>query len=239
MITEIGFDADDTLWHCENHFFETQARLEAILEHHAPREEVEAKLHDTELTNVRLFGYGIKGFTLSMIETAVQISGGNITGDEVHEILMMGKAMLDAPVELMPNVRTVLASLQDKYRLTLITKGDVLDQTNKIDKSGLGDFFDRIEVVQQKEVANYRDVLDRHGIDAQHFLMIGNSIPSDVLPVLELGGWGVHVPYRHTAVFERHADDPAHDRFRRLESLSELPGLLAEIRQKKESAAGR
>ncbi|RVU34208.1 HAD family hydrolase [Hwanghaeella grinnelliae] len=237
MITEIGFDADDTLWHCENHFFETQARLEAILEHHAPREEVEAKLHDTELANVRLFGYGIKGFTLSMIETAVQISRGKITGDEVHEILMMGKAMLDAPVELMPNVRTVLASLQDKYRLSLITKGDVLDQTNKIDKSGLGDFFDRIEVVQQKEVDNYRDVLTRHGIDAEHFLMIGNSIPSDVLPVLELGGWGVHVPYRHTAVFERHVDDPPHERFRRLESLSELPALLTKIEQ--EGAADR
>lgn len=229
MVTVIGFDADDTLWHCENMFFETQARLEAILEQHAPRAEVEAKLHDTELANVRLFGYGIKGFTLSMVETAVQISGGKITGDEVHEILMMGKAMLDAPVELMPNVRTVLASLQDRYRLILITKGDVLDQTNKIDKSGLGDFFDRIEVVQRKDVASYRDVLARHEIDAESFLMIGNSIPSDVLPVLELGGWGVHVPYRHTAVFERHEDDPKHDRFRRVESVKELPGLLSEL----------
>ena len=227
MITEIGFDADDTLWHCENLFFETQARLEEILEHHAPREEVEAKLHDTELANVRLFGYGIKGFTLSMVETAVQISGGKITGDEVHEILMMGKAMLDAPVELMPNVRTVLASLQGKYRLILITKGDVLDQTNKIDKSGLGGFFDQIEIVQHKDVANYRDVLTRHDVDPNRFLMVGNSIPSDVLPVLELGGWGVHVPYRHTAVHERHADDPPHERFRRLDSLSELPALIA------------
>ncbi|WP_425405221.1 HAD family hydrolase [Hwanghaeella sp.] len=229
MISEIGFDADDTLWHCENMFFETQARLEEILEQYAPREEVEAKLHDTELQNVRLFGYGIKGFTLSMVETAVQISGGKITGDEVHEILMMGKSMLDAPVELIPNVRTVLASLQDRYRLILITKGDVLDQTNKIDKSGLGDFFDQIEVVQKKDVDSYRDVLTRHEVDPTQFLMIGNSIPSDVLPVLELGGWGVHVPYRHTAVFERHEDDPPHDRFRRLESLSDLPALVADI----------
>ena len=229
MISEIGFDADDTLWHCENMFFETQARLEEILEQYAPREEVEAKLHDTELQNVRLFGYGIKGFTLSMVETAVQISGGKITGDEVHEILMMGKSMLDAPVELIPNVRTVLASLQDRYRLILITKGDVLDQTNKIDKSGLGDFFDQIEVVQKKDVDSYRDVLTRHAVDPTQFLMIGNSIPSDVLPVLELGGWGVHVPYRHTAVFERHEDDPPHDRFRRLDSLSDLPALVADI----------
>lgn len=229
MITEIGFDADDTLWHCENMFFETQARLEAILEHHAPREVVEAKLHDTELANVRLFGYGIKGFTLSMVETAVQISGGRITGEEVHEILMMGKAMLDAPVELMDGARDVLEALHGRYRLILITKGDVLDQTNKIDKSKLGGFFDQIEVVQKKDVTSYREVLDRHGIEADRFLMIGNSIPSDVLPVLELGGWGVHVPYRHTAVYERHEDDPAHARFRRLGSLTELPALLAEI----------
>lgn len=229
MITEIGFDADDTLWHCEHMFFETQARLEEILAHHAPRQEVEAKLHDTELANVRLFGYGVKGFTLSMVETAVQISGGRITGDEVHEILMMGKKMLDAPVELIPNVRTVLASLQGKYRLILITKGDVLDQTTKIDKSGLGDFFDQIEVVQNKDVASYRDVLEKHDVDPTQFLMIGNSIPSDVLPVLELGGWGVHVPYQHTAVFERHEDDPPHDRFRRLESLGQLPQLMASI----------
>ncbi len=229
MITEIGFDADDTLWHCENRFFETQARLEEILEHHAPREVVEAKLHDTEMANVGLFGYGVKGFTLSMVETAVQISGGKITGDEVHEILMMGKAMLDAPVDLMEGAREVLETLHGQYRLVLITKGDVLDQTTKIDKSGLGGFFDQIEVVQRKEVADYRDVLDRHGINPGRFLMIGNSIPSDVLPVLELGGWGVHVPYRHTAVFERHEDDPPHERFRRLQSLADLPELVAGI----------
>ena len=229
MITEIGFDADDTLWHCENRFFETQARLEEILAHHAPREEVEAKLHDTELANVRLFGYGVKGFTLSMVETAVQISGGEITGDEVHEILMMGKAMLDAPVDLMDGAREVLETLHGRYRLVLITKGDVLDQTTKIDKSGLGGYFDQIEVVQRKETADYRDVLDRHGIDPDRFLMIGISVPSDVLPVLELRGWGVPVPYRHTAVFERHADDPPHERFRRLDSLFELPDLVALI----------
>ncbi len=229
MISAIGFDADDTLWHCENLFQATQTRLEEILAHHAPRDEVEKKLHATELENLRLFGFGVKGFTLSMVETAVQISHGRITGDEVHEILMMGKSMLDAPVELLDGAQAILESLHGNRKLFLITKGDVLDQTNKIDKSGLSHLFDQIEVVQTKDAATYRDVLERHDIDPGTFLMIGNSIPSDVLPVLELGGWGVHIPYRHVAVHERHDEDPNYDRFHRLASLNNLPRLLQQI----------
>ncbi len=229
MISVIGFDADDTLWHTENMFQGVQARLEEILARHAPREEVERRLHATEIANVKLFGYGVKGFTLSMVETAVQISEGRITGDEVHQILMMGKEMLEAPIELMPNIKTVLNSLEQDYRLMLITKGDVLDQTNKIDKSGLGDCFDVVEVVQEKDPASYEKVLATHGVDASEFIMIGNSIPSDVAPVLTLGGYGVHVPYQHVAVFEKHRDDPDSDRFFRLDAIAEFPGLVAEI----------
>ena len=229
-LLDIGFDADDTLWHCEHLFAETQAELQEILEKHAPQEEVEAKLHATELENVRLFGYGIKGFTLSMVETAVQISHGKVSGDEVHQILMMGKRMLEAPVDLMPGIHGVLETLRGSYRLLLITKGDVLDQTNKIDKSGLGDFFDAIEVVQNKDVPAYEDVFDRNGVRVRDFLMVGNSIPSDVLPVLELGGWGVHIPYEHVAIHERHDADPPHKRFRRLNHIGELPALVEGIR---------
>lgn len=228
-LLDIGLDADDTLWHCENLFAETQEELQQILEQHASKEEVEANLHSTELENVKLFGYGIKGFTLSMVETAVQISRGTVTGDEVHRILMMGKRMLEAPVELMPGIRGVLEDLRGRHRLILITKGDVLDQTNKIDKSGLGDFFDAIEVVQEKDVSSYTDVFKRNHIRAHCFLMAGNSIPSDVLPVLELGGWGVHIPYEHVAIHELHEKDPTHDRFYRLESISALPDLVSEL----------
>jgi len=229
-LLDIGFDADDTLWHCEHLFAETQAELQEILVKHAPEDEVEAKLHATELENVKLFGYGIKGFTLSMVETAVQISHGRVTGDEVHRILMMGKRMLEAPVDLMPGIRDVLEALRGSYRLLLITKGDVLDQTNKIDKSGLGDLFDAIEVVQNKDTGAYRDVFDRNGVRPGSFLMVGNSIPSDVLPVLELGGWGVHIPYEHVAIHERHDADPPHNRFRRLCHIGELPALVEEVR---------
>lgn len=236
MIEVIGVDADDTLWHTENMFQETQRRLEDMLAAHAPREEVEERMHATELANVKLFGYGIKGFTLSMVETAIQISKGGITGDEVHEILMMGKKMLEAPIELMPHVETVLNTLGQDHRLVLITKGDVLDQTNKIDKSGLGELFDAVEIVQEKDEANYRAVLDRHGIEADTFLMVGNSVPSDVQPVLDIGGYGVHVPYRHVAVFERHRNDPEHDRFHRIKALSDLPALVRGLARGGEAA---
>ncbi|MDJ0684739.1 MAG: HAD hydrolase-like protein [Alphaproteobacteria bacterium] len=230
MILDIGFDADDTLWHTESLFQETQARLEDILAQYAPREEVEARLHKTELANVRLFGYGIKGFTLSLVETAIEVSNGQVKASEIQELLMMGKAMLDAPIDLMPGVHAVLETLRAEHRLFLITKGDVLDQTNKIDKSGLGLYFDALEVVQEKSVESYADLFEKHSVRAPHFLMIGNSIPSDVLPVLELGGFGVHVPYHITAVFERADNDPAHDRFHRLDALAELPDLVAQLK---------
>lgn len=229
VIRDVGFDADDTLWHTESLFRRTQRRLEDILAQYAPRAQIEAHLHAIEVKNVQIFGYGIKGFTLSMIEAAIEISNAQVKAFEIHEIVEMGKAMLDAPIELIDNVHQILETLGTSHRLILITKGDVLDQMNKIDRSGLASFFNAIEVVQRKDVESYADVFERHSIDAKSFLMIGNSIPSDVVPVLDLGGFGVHVPYPLTAVFEQHKDDPQAARFYRLDNLTEVPDLISRI----------
>ncbi len=225
-IEVVAFDADDTLWHSESLFQATQARLSEILDRYAPHDEVQARLHDTEVRNIRLFGYGVKGFTLSMVEAAIEISGQQVSAAEIHEVVMMGKAMLDNPLELMDGVEAVLDGFAGRHRLLLITKGDHMDQYNKIDKSGLADRFDHIEVVLEKDVATYAEIFARHGVDADRLVMIGNSMPSDILPILELGGHAVHIPYHVTASFERHDGDPEHPRFRRLDRIAELPALL-------------
>ena len=229
LLDAIALDADDTLWHSESLFQKTQARLIEILDQYADHESVLARLHDTEEQNIRLFGFGIKGFTLSMIEAAIEISQGRITAPEIHEIVMMGKAMLDSPLDLFDGVADVLSDLANHYPLFLITKGDNMDQYNKIDKSGLAGHFSQIEVVLKKDVPTYQKLFQEHGVDPGRVLMAGNSIPSDVLPVLELGGWGVHIPYHVVASFERHDKDPKHDRFRRIERLSDLPDLVRSL----------
>ncbi|MDP6346547.1 MAG: HAD family hydrolase [Alphaproteobacteria bacterium] len=226
MISLIAFDADDTLWHSENLFQGTQNRLAAILEHHASHADVQAHLHETEVRNIELFGYGIKGFTLSMVEAAIEISKGRVTAAEIHEIVMMGKAMLDRPMQLLDGVAEVLPALAGRYPLYMITKGDHMDQRNKIEKSGLAGHFTEIEIVLDKGVADYRAVFDRHGVDPATVLMVGNSIPSDILPILELGGRGVFIPYAVTASFERHDKEPQSDRFHRLAGIGQLPALL-------------
>jgi putative hydrolase of the HAD superfamily len=222
----IAFDADDTLWHTESLFQDTQARLAEILDGYAPHEEVMTRLHDTETRNISLFGYGIKGFTLSMIETAIDLSGARISANDVHSIIMMGKAMLDSPLQLMDDAGKVLDRLSADYPLFLITKGDVLDQQNKIEKSGLAEKFAAIEVVQEKDPSTYLEIFERHGVEPSRSLMVGNSVPSDVQPVLDLGGFGVHIPYHVTASFEQHDDDPDHPNFRRLERIADLPDLI-------------
>jgi putative hydrolase of the HAD superfamily len=225
----LAFDADDTLWHCESLFQDTQARLVEILDQYAGHESVAARLHDTEESNIRLFGFGIKGFTLSMIETAIEISDKKISAEDIHEITMMGKAMLDSPLELFEGVDEVLDDLASRYSLHLITKGDNMDQYNKIDKSDLAHHFNEIDVVLKKDVQTYRDLFAEHKTDPRRTLMTGNSIPSDVLPILELGGWGVHIPYYVVASFEQHENDPKQSRFRRIDRLSKLPELLHQL----------
>jgi putative hydrolase of the HAD superfamily len=229
MITTIAFDADDTLWHTESLFVETQARLVAILERYAPHSEVVARLQETEERNLAFFGYGIKGFILSMVETAIEISRREVHADEIHEIMMMGKAMLEAPLHLLDGVIPALDALAGRHRLLLITKGDLLDQTNRIEKSGLAERFAHIEIVSKKNPAAYRRIFAAQGLTPAEVLMVGNSIPSDILPILEIGGYGVHIPYVVTAVFERHEALPHHERFHQLAAISEVPALIRRL----------
>ena len=226
MIKVVALDADDTLWHSESRFQATQARLSEILDRHAPHDQVQTHLHELEVRNQKLFGFGVKGFTLSMIEAAIEISDGEITAGEIHEIVMMGKAMLDGPIELLDGVRVTLVELAEAYPLMMITKGDHMDQYNKIEKSGLAGHFQEIEVLLDKDVASYDEIFARHNVDPGEVMMVGNSIPSDILPILELGGHGTFIPYHVTASFERHEQEPDSLRYHRLARIDQLPRLL-------------
>jgi len=222
----IAFDADDTLWHTENHFQDVQRKFAGILEKFAPPDEVYARLNETELRNLPLFGYGVKGFTLSMVETAIDISDLNITASDIHHIVMLGKSIFDAPLELMDGVEEVLATLSSDFRLFLITKGDVLDQRNKIEKSGLERYFERTEVVQKKDPATYARLFARYDIAVENVAMIGNSLRSDILPILELNGAVVYIPYHVTAHFEKVANRVDSPRFHEIECIADLPDLI-------------
>jgi putative hydrolase of the HAD superfamily len=222
----IAFDADDTLWHCENQFHAAQNRLFELLEQYASNDEVAAQLGKVERENVRVFGYGIKGFTLSMVETALEISRHRISAAGINEILILGKEMLEGPVVLFDGVTDVLHHLGKSYPLYLITKGDILDQKKKIDKSNLADCFAGIEVVSEKNTIIYSELFEKYSLKSSRLMMVGNSIPSDILPVLELGGFAVHIPYGFTALFEQHRGDPEHPRFCRLHNLLQLPDLI-------------
>ncbi len=220
----VAFDADDTLWHNEDLFQAVQREYEALLSGWADADSVADCLHETQMSNLPRFGYGVKSFTLSMIEAAVQISGGSIDADVIVTIIGYGKRILDRPVELIDGVEEALDALTD-HRLMIITKGDVHHQLDKVGASGLAERFWQVEVVADKDAETYGKLLERHGIDPARFVMVGNSLRSDVLPVLELGGWAVHVPYPMTW---RHEDD--HDGHHvdvpTLETLRELPALL-------------
>ncbi|HRO14693.1 MAG TPA: HAD family hydrolase [Paracoccus sp. (in: a-proteobacteria)] len=226
MLT-IGFDADDTLWENETFFHLTQDDFVALLAGHADPDTIRERLFATEVRNLELYGYGIKGFTLSMIQTALELTGGDLPGASVARLLDLGQQMLRHPVRLLPHVETTLAALRE-HRLVLITKGDVLDQERKIAASGLATLFDRIEIVQHKTPQAYARILDRARVRPADFMMIGNSMQSDILPVLELGGHAALVP-QQLAWAHEHADDPDDPRFARLESLADLPALVGRV----------
>mgnify|MGYP001482880189 CR=1 FL=1 len=222
----IAFDADDTLWHTENLFRDVQDELSNILEHYASHDDVQAHFHDMEMRNIKIFGYGVKGFTLSMVETAIEISNQKISAKDIHKIVMLGKALLESPLELFEGVHEVLSKLSQRYRLFLITKGDVLDQRNKIVKSGLEPLFEQTIVVQEKDPATYKALFDEHKLQADCLVMVGNSLRSDVLPVLELGGVGIHIAYHTTAHFELVEDVPDHPKFLQTKALADLIGVF-------------
>ena len=227
-LTTIGFDADDTLWQNEQFFRLTERRFSELLAGYAEPGHLVERLLAAERKNLAAYGFGIKGFTLSMIETAIEVTEGRAPASVIQAILKTGREMLSHPVETLPHVRETLAALAGDYRLVMITKGDLFDQERKLAASGLGDFFDAVEIVSDKKPDTYRRIFARHGDGAERAMMVGNSLKSDVLPALDAGGWGVFVPHELTWVLE-HAEEPAnHPRFRKIAHLGELE---AEIRR--------
>lgn len=229
MITTIGLDADDTLWQNESFFRLTQDRFTELLRDYTDPHRLHERLLAAERRNIGAYGFGVKGFTLSMIETAIEVTEGRVPAFVISEILGSGRAMLDHPVEILPHAREAIEALADDFRLVLITKGDLLHQERKLAQSGLGDFFDAVEIVSDKTAATYRTVFARHGTGAEQALMAGNSLKSDVIPALEAGGYGVYVPHGLTWALES-ADEPTgHPRYVNLPDLGGLPALIRRL----------
>jgi putative hydrolase of the HAD superfamily len=226
-ITTIGLDADDTLWHNESIFHLTQDQYVDLLKDYGEPDHMKARLQEVEIRNLKLYGYGVKSFTLSMIETAIDLTRGAVPAKTIAEIMNLGRAMLEHPVEPLPGVAETLEALKDAYKLVMVTKGDLMNQEQKLARSGLGEYFHAIEIVSEKDANTYRRVVARQGVSPEESVMIGNSMKSDVLPALEAGLWGIHIPYHITWAHE-HAEPPVCEpRFARLETIVELPAWLA------------
>jgi putative hydrolase of the HAD superfamily len=237
VIEWIGFDADDTLWHNENLFQLTQDRFAQLLSAYHRPDHIGSRLYETETRNLKELGYGIKAFTLSMIETAVELTEGRITAAEIGEILDMGRAMMRAPLQLLDHAEETVRRLAGRHQLLLITKGDIFDQESKIARSGLSRFFRGIEILTSKSPAAYADVLSRYGVAPASFLMVSNSLRSDVLPVLGIGGQAVHVHYPLCWEHERVPEaELAGREFQAIHSLAELPSLVERLQGRTETA---
>lgn len=226
-ITVIAFDADDTLWVNEPIYPKTEERCKEILEPYLSPKELSEKLYETEMKNLKLFGYGAKSFVLSLIETAVELSDGRVTGEEIHRIISLGKEMLKHPVELLSGVEETVRSLKEEYTLMILTKGDLLDQESKIARSGLDPHFDFFEIVSDKTPSTYSHILSHYNISPSEFLMVGNSLKSDVLPVREIGGHAVHIPFHTTWDHEIvDLDESQKNGYHELEDITLVPKLL-------------
>lgn len=227
-ITVVGLDGDDTLWHNESRFNLTQGELRDLLNRHVPDADVDRRLFEIEMKNLAVYGYGVKSFTLSMIETAIQLTEGRIPASDLEVILGWGKRMLMQPTELLEGVEPALRELSTLYDLLLITKGDLFDQEGKLARSGLADLFLGVEIVSEKNVSSYRAILSRRGIRPDEFVMAGNSLRSDIIPVLELGARAVHIPYHVTWRHEEVAEESLpRSGWYRLETIAGLSRLLA------------
>ena len=227
-IRVVGLDGDDTLWHNETRFKLTQAELKELLQRHVPDADVEKHLAEMEMKNLGIYGYGVKAFTLSMIETAIQLTDKRIPAADIEVILGWGKRMLMEPTELLPGVEEALRELSLRYDLLLITKGDLFDQESKLARSGLAELFLGVEILSEKNVNSYRGLLKRRGTKPEEFVMVGNSLRSDVLPVLEVGARAVHIPY-HVTWHHEHVSEESYPKtgWYRLERIGEVAGLLA------------
>ena len=235
MIELVGFDGDDTLWHSEGYYHEAHAAFERIVGRYVDL--ADARSHERLLAiqrdNLATFGYGAKGMTLSMIEAAIEISGGRIDAADVQQLVALGKQVLAHPVELLPGVREAVTAVAARHRVVLITKGDLLHQERKVACSGLADLFQRIEIVSEKDPATYLRVLRECAVAPAQFVMIGNSLRSDIAPVVRLGGWGVHLPYPLLWAHERETDfDARHARMIEAADASGIPAAIETLRQR-------
>jgi len=228
-LSTIAFDADDTLWHNERFFQLTQQRFAELLSDHAAPDHLDERLLAAEKKNIGHYGFGIKGFTLSMIETALEVTDHNVGAKVIQEILDVGRDMLSHPIELLPHVQPTIAALANDYQLLLITKGDLLDQERKLAQSGLGDLFDGVEIVSDKTPQVYRDAFIKAGTIATRAMMVGNSMKSDVLPAIAAGGWGVYVPHGTIWALEAAPKPANHTKFREIPDLGALPDLIKNI----------
>ncbi|HEX3384364.1 MAG TPA: HAD family hydrolase [Mucilaginibacter sp.] len=225
-IKVIAFDADDTLWMNEPYFQETEKKFCALMDEYLPQHTLSRELLKIEIANLALYGYGIKGYTLSMVEAAIRVSEGTISVAAIDKIINFGKELLNEPIELLDDVEEVLRSLHGQYRIVVATKGDLLDQHRKLKKSGLGHYFHHIEVMSEKAEDDYRKLIGRLDIQPAEFIMIGNSLKSDVIPVINIGGHAIHVPYHTTWAHEHVETKLEHENFRQVERLKDVLPLL-------------
>jgi len=225
-IKVIAFDADDTLWVNEPYFQETERRFCELLEDFLPQHSISQELFKTEMQNLSLYGYGIKGFMLSMVETALRVSNKTLHVDIIEKAITFGKELLEKPIEMLDGVEDVLQSLTGKYKLVVATKGDLLDQERKLKRSGIEHYFHHVEIMSDKQEADYKKLIKHLDISPDQFLMIGNSIKSDILPVLAIGGHAVHVPYHTTWAHEKSEHNVEHPNFRSMNVITDVLQLL-------------
>lgn len=222
----IAFDADDTLWHNEPYFDEAQERFCVLFQDYASSQEILGLILNHQVKNLPLYGFGIKAFTLSMIESALELTNHKISGQNIQKVIQIGKDLLQKPVELLPNVTEVLEQLKGSHKLIVATKGDLKDQHRKLHDSGIGAYFHHIEVMSDKAELDYEKMLGRLDCKAEDFLMIGNSLKSDVLPVLNIGGHAIHIPYHTTWEYEKIDFEIEHDNFKSFTNITEILPLL-------------
>lgn len=225
-IKVIAFDADDTLWVNEPYFQNTEKKFCTLMEEFLPQHTLSRELLKIEIENLALYGYGIKGYILSMIEAALKVSDNTISNGAIEKIIGFGKDLLNEPIELLDNVKEVLEALQPHYRIVVATKGDLLDQERKLKKSGLLNYFHHIEVMSEKGQEDYLKLIKHLDINPYEFLMIGNSLKSDIIPVLNIGGHAIHIPFHTTWAHEHVETNLEHENFRQAEGLKDVLGLI-------------
>ncbi len=226
MIKTIAFDADDTLWINEPYFRDAERQFLALMSSYVPEQTALDALTEIELKNISIYGYGAKGFTFSMLETALQLCKEELPGQTTRKILELGRSLMSVPIRLLDGVEETLEYLAPKYRIVLATKGDLLDQQHKLERSGLGHYFEHVEVMSEKDQKSYTRLMQKLRLPSREFMMVGNSARSDILPVLEIGAYAVHIPYHVTWCHEMVEGPIKHARYRRLDSVRELTTFL-------------